>query len=87
MNDLKKRIDTNMDEDEIKGLIGDPQENENIMLKNQLVCEPEIEKIQQVVTRHIEDVEQLAKQNLETKQELKAVLSQYNEKMDQYEVL
>ena len=63
-----------MGEDEIKGLMGDPQENENIMLKNQLVCEPEIEKIQQVVARHIEDIGQLAKQNLETKKDLSEVV-------------
>lgn len=55
-----------MDEDEIKSLM----EDDGTLLKNKLVTQPEIQNIQQVVTRHIEDIEQLAKQNLDAKKDL-----------------
>ena len=57
------------------------------MLRNQLLCEPEVEDIQKKVARHIEDVEQLAKANQETKKDLLSVIAQYEDKMVEYESL
>ena len=63
-----------MSEQEIKGLIpsssGQPQDQStdgNLMLTSQIVCEKEIKDIEEKVQKHVDDVEQLAKQNVEAK--------------------
>ena len=72
-----------MQENEITNLL----EDDGMLLRNLFACEPEIEALQKMVAKHIGEVEELAKSNQETKQELKKVASQYEDRMVQYESL
>ena len=84
-----------MSEQEMKSLLPSesskqPQDaglGENSMLQSMIVCESEITDIQKKVQKHIDDVEQLAKSNAEEKQNLKVLVSQYNEKQSKQEQL
>lgn len=92
-NNLRKRIDTQMSEQEMKSLLPseepkqpqDPGAAESSMLQSMIVCESEITEIQKKVQKHIDDVEQLAKSNAEEKQNLKVLVNQYNEKQSKQE--
>ena len=63
MNDLKKKIDTQMSADEVKNLLPSETGDESEMLRNTMICEPEIEDIQKKLNKHIADLEELAKSN------------------------
>ena len=60
MNDVKKNIDQGMGESELTNLLSDSNSE---MLKNLVMCEPEIEQIQKMVNSEIGQVESLAKSN------------------------
>mmetsp|Transcript_13488 Transcript_13488/g.22966 ORF Transcript_13488/g.22966 Transcript_13488/m.22966 type:complete len:154 (+) Transcript_13488:559-1020(+) len=69
-----------MDEKEVHNLLEDAK-LDGSLLQSMLVCEPEIEKIQSRVNKHINEVEQLARQNVETKSDLKKLTSEFEDKV------
>ena len=57
MRDLKRKIDTTMDEQEIESI---SESKDDLMLKNLLICEPDIEAIQKTINKNIQEVEELS---------------------------
>lgn len=55
--DLKRKIDTTMDEQEIESI---SESKDDLMLKNLLICEPDIEAIQKTINKNIQEVEELS---------------------------
>ena len=52
---------------------------DDTMLKNLMICEPEIENIQKVINNNIKEVEQLSNEVKEKKQELKKMTGTYED--------
>lgn len=77
LNDLRKKIDTELSREELQKII---DEADQTWLRNLVCCEPEINAIQEKLKTYIDDVGDLAKSNIELKNELKQLLDQYEEK-------
>jgi len=56
--DLKRRVDQQMSEVELKNLLEDKNGE---LLRNLISCEPEVEGIQRLVNKYVEEVENLSK--------------------------
>ena len=69
-----------MTDTELKNLIEDKSGE---LLRNMISCEPEVETIQRLINKYVEDVENLSKQNIDLKQELSKIIEQYEEKAAQ----
>lgn len=72
--DLKRRIDTIMTKDEIARLLDDKEDWLNMAISQ----EQEVEHIQKLLNKYLQDIEDLAKSNIEIKDELKQMLSNYD---------
>jgi len=72
-----------MGHEEVKKLTSDNKE----WLRTTMSCEPEIEEVQKLLHKYQSEIEELSKQNLESKSELKKALDQYDDKLEIYQVL
>ena len=66
-----------MSEAELKNMV---EEKSGETIRNLISCEPEIETIQRLINKYIEEVETLSKGNIDLKAELVKVIEQYEEK-------
>lgn len=76
LRDLKKRIDTTMDDQEITSI---SSSKDDVLLKNLLICEPDIEAIQKTINKNIQEVEQLSTEVKDKKYELKKMTGTYQD--------
>lgn len=53
MNDLRRKVDQQMSEDELKNLLEDAS---GVLLRNLITCEPEVEAIQKLVNKYVDEV-------------------------------
>ena len=68
LNDLRKKIDTEMSREELQKIIEDADQT---WMRNLVSCEPEIVEIQEKLKSYVNDVGDLAKSNIELKREFK----------------
>ena len=66
-----------MSETELKNILEDKSGE---LLRNLISCEPEIESIQRLINKYIEEVESLSKKNIDMKSELNKIIEQYEDK-------
>lgn len=69
-----------MTEIELKNLLEDKNGE---LLRNLISCEPEVELIQRLINKYVQEVENLSKQNIDLKQELLQIVEQYEERAAQ----
>lgn len=55
------------------------ESKDNLMLKNLMICEPEIEAIQKTINKNIQEVEELSKEVKDKKYELKKMTGTYED--------
>ena len=84
LDDLKKKIDKEMPQDMIDGLVEDEDAIDE-KLQNLILCEPEVEKIQKEVNERAKSLKEMAQANKDMKNELALRLEVYASGLAQLE--
>lgn len=85
LEDLKKKVDTEMAETMIDNLVNDDQNNEK--LQNLILCEPDVENMQKIVNEKAKSLKQVAQENKELKTQLKTRLEIYEQAVGQLDAI